>query len=675
MIPNPFDINKAVDYTDEDIYRFWVNISEPAGFNEMMKPTSLMPMIIVGSKGSGKTHIMKYYSYELQKIRLAANKGKSLAESFKDEAFIGIYVRCSGLNARVFDGKGVDEYSWEMMFAYYWELWIGERVLAALTDMQENGLLDGCDEEDLVKGILSKFMKQEAECKTLKELREYLIKLQKGLLYEIHNFLLLGKERPQVDIRLDVAALTFGIPDLLKEKVPYFKKRHILYLIDEYENFSEQQQQVMMTLLREKPTSCTIRIGTRPYGIRTKFTIGKIEENREGSEYERLRLDEKLREAENYKTYLKDICEKRLTEAGLSLIHPFHLGDYIDKMDAAELLERAGQMKATQGVMNNLRRNLGLYKSQKLSEAEIDEIINALTCEDDLVVERAGIKLLYMKIKGKSTSLVKDAKWIHEEEEKYLSKESVKDNAIAKHLSYYRRDIIDDIARRANLRIPYYGMDTLMDLSCGTPRTLLRLLKQAFSKQYFNTGKVPFEKGKHLLVEAQQSGIESAGDWFFEENRIPNDDAGVTEVVTRLGGYLQRLRFSELPPQCSINIFSVQEENMSAESLLSLRTLELYSYLVPHKDRRKKNADNKVSTYKLNSILAPRFELALEARANVELSKEEAEIIFNPLRKDEYEDFVRNKLKNYNFPFSVQRKSKVVGTEQRSLFEDEEYGL
>lgn len=675
MIPNPFDINKAVDYTDEDIYRFWVNISEPAGFNEMMKPTSLMPMIIVGSKGSGKTHIMKYYSYELQKIRLVANKGKSLAESFKDEAFIGIYVRCSGLNARVFDGKGVDEYSWEMMFSYYWELWIGERVLAALTDMQENGLLDGCDEEDLVKGILSKFMKQEAECKTLKGLREYLIKLQKGLLYEIHNFLLLGKERPQVDIRLDVAALTFGIPDLLKEKVPYFKKRHILYLIDEYENFSEQQQQVMMTLLREKPTSCTIRIGTRPYGIRTKFTIGKIEENREGSEYEKLRLDEKLREAENYKTYLKDICEKRLTEAGLSLINPFHLEEYIDKMDAAELLERAGQMKATQGVMNNLRRNLGLYKSQKLSEAEIDEIINALTCEDDLVVERAGIKLLYMKIKGKSTSLVKDAKWIHEEEEKYLSKESVKDNAIAKHLSYYRRDIIDDIARRANLRIPYYGMDTLMDLSCGTPRTLLRLLKQAFSKQYFNTGKVPFEKGKHLLVEAQQSGIESAGDWFFEENRIPNDDAGVTEVVTRLGGYLQRLRFSELPPQCSINIFSVQEENMSAEALQSLRTLELYSYLVPHKDRRKKNADNKVSTYKLNSILAPRFELALEARANVELSKEEAEIIFNPLRKDEYEDFVRNKLKNYNFPFSVQRKSKVVGTEQRSLFDDEEYGL
>jgi hypothetical protein len=672
MIPNPFDINKAVDYTDEDIFRFWVNISEPAGFNEMIKPNTLMPMIIVGSKGCGKTHIMKYYSYELQKIRLASNKGKSLTDSFKDETFIGIYVRCSGLNARVFDGKGVDDYTWEMLFAYYWELWISERVLASLTDMKENNLLEGCDEGELVSDILSLFMKHEADCRTLKELRSYLIKLQKELLYEIHNFLLLGKEKPEVDIRLDGAALTFGIPDLLKAKVPFFKKRHILYLIDEYENFSEQQQQVIMTLMREKPTSCTIRIGTRPYGIRTKYTIGKIEENREGSEYEKLWLDEMLRESNNYKIYLKKICEKRLTEAGLSLINPFNLEEYIDDKDIAVLLKSAKEKKASQSVLINLRRNLGTYKNQKLSEIEIAEVIDCVTCDEDLVVERAGIKLLYMKMKGKSTTLIDDAKWIHGEQVNYLSKETRKDNAIAKHLSYYRKDIIDDIARRANIQIPYYGLNTLMDLSCGTPRTLLRLLKQAFSKQYFNTGKVPFEKGRHLLTESQQSGIESAGEWFFEENRIPNDSTGITEVVTRLGSYLQRLRFSDLPPQCSISIFSVQEEILSKEASQSLRTLEQYSYLVPHKDRRKKNADSKVSTYKLNSILAPKFELALEARANVELTKDDAEYIFNPQRKDEYEEFMKNKLKSYNYPFAVQRRVNAAPVKQRSLFDDED---
>lgn len=670
MTENPFDINKAVDYTDEDIYRFWVNINKEDGFDDMMKPNTLVPTIIVGSKGSGKTHIMKYYSYELQKIKLTGKAEEMLSEAFKEESFIGVYVRCSGLNARVFEGRGMNDDTWELLFAYYWELWIGERLISVLSDMKEIGLLYGSQESEFAKGILSLFMNNDFACDTLKELREHLIKLQKELLYEVHNFLLLGKEKPLVDIKLNVSALTFGIPNLLKEKMPYFKNRHVLYLIDEYENFSERQQQVMMTLLREKPTSCTIRIGTRPYGIRTKYTIGRIEENREGSEYDLLRLDDKLREEENYKTYLTEICEKRVTESGLKVQRPFSLKDYVDDMGDDELLTRASQMKSTNSVMKNLRRNLTLYKFQKLTEAEIDEIIGNLTCEKDLIVERAGIKLLYMQIKKKNAQLVSAAKKIHEEAENYLSRDSRKDNEIAKHLSYYKKDILDDIARKANQTIPYYGLDKLMDLSCGTPRTLLRLLKQAFAKQYFNTGKMPFEKRRHLMTESQQAGIESTGDWFFEENRIPNDSAGVTEVVTRLGNYLQRLRFTDLPPQCSINIFSVQEENMSAAALQSLRILEMYSYIVPHKDRRKKNSDTKVSTYKLNSILAPKFELALQARANVELSKEDAEMIFNPARKDDYEDYVKAKLKAYNFPFLSRRGGNAMDI-QRSLFDEE----
>ena len=92
MINNPFDITKAVDYTDDEIYRYWVDIKEH-GFYNLIKPETLMPMIIVGSKGSGKTHIMKYFSYELQKITKPINEGL-----VKDK-FIGVYIRCSGFNA------------------------------------------------------------------------------------------------------------------------------------------------------------------------------------------------------------------------------------------------------------------------------------------------------------------------------------------------------------------------------------------------------------------------------------------------------------------------------------------------------------------------------------------------------------------------------------------------
>ena len=112
MVRNPFDINKAVDYNDEDLYKYWVNINLPAGFNAMVKPDILMPMIIVGSKGSGKTHVMKYYSYELQKIRLKQTESGDLKDSFEKESFIGVYMRFSGMNANVFSGQGVSDETW-----------------------------------------------------------------------------------------------------------------------------------------------------------------------------------------------------------------------------------------------------------------------------------------------------------------------------------------------------------------------------------------------------------------------------------------------------------------------------------------------------------------------------------------------------------------------------------
>ena len=676
MIKNPFDINKAVDYTDEDIFKYWVDINDQAGFNEMLKPDSLMPMIMEGSKGSGKTHIMKYYSYELQKIRITSEKGSSIKEGFEKESFIGLYIRCSGLNANVFSGKGVDDNTWESLFAFYWELWIGERLIYILSDMQSKGIIDAEEDADLVKGIIGLFMSCNASCSNLNELREYFMQLQKKLLYEIHNFLLLGKSGPQVDITLNIGALTYGIPNLLKAKVGYFKRKHILYLIDEYENFSEQQQQVMMTLLREKPTSCSIRIGTRPYGIRTYFTMGKIEENREGSEYERVKLDEKIREAENYKDYLKNICIKRLQGIGVTLSNDYDLNAYIENISSDELLEKARHAKLTSKVKEKLGKNLEKYRAQSLSETEIKQILECLSFDQDLVAERTCMVFIYKKIKAKSTDLVGDAKAIREMVLQYQKKNNLSENEMAKYLNYYRTDIRDAIARSANIPIPYYGLDTLIKLSCGTPRTLLRLLKYAFSKQYFNTSKEPFVKGRTLKVESQQAGIEDTYNWFFEENRIPNDVNGVMEAVKRLGSYLQNVRFSDLPPQCSIDIFSVQEENLSSEALRTLKMLEMYSYIVPHKDRRKKNADSKSSTYKLNTILIPKFELSLETRGNVELSKTDAEIILNPNRADEYEDFVKSKLKAYNFPFIMQKgvKKPVTPTPaQPTLFDD--YGL
>ena len=378
MMNNPFDITKAVDYTDAEIYKYWVDLSGgDQGFEEgVIKPNTVMPMIIVGSKGSGKTHIMKYFSYELQKIRCIA-QNTSMQEGLSKEKFIGVYIRCSGFNSDKFTGKGVNNEVWSLLHAYFWELWVGERLVNILIDLRNNGLLDESSESDLVADILQLFLKCEEKITTFEGLNEYLLFLQKNVDYQVHNFIFLGQDKPMVDILLPPTRLTYEIPTLLKTKVPFFKDKYILYLIDELENFSAEQQQLIQTLIREKPAACTFRVGTRPYGIRTLRTLRGVEENHDGAEFEGVILDEFLRSYQHYPEYITKILENRLQNSGLSLLRGCKLEDLFEVQNNGDILRLVGKKKESQSrsYMQTLKTRL---EHAHLKEDVIDEIIDRL---------------------------------------------------------------------------------------------------------------------------------------------------------------------------------------------------------------------------------------------------------------------------------------------------------
>lgn len=654
MITNPFDITKAVDYTDDEIYRYWVDIKEH-GFYHLIKPETLMPMIIVGSKGSGKTHIMKYFSYELQKIT------KPIDEGLRKDKFIGVYVRCSGFNADKFSGKGVSDDIWSTLYAYYWELWIGERITSILIDLRDTGLLEDLNEAELVTNILNLFSKQQRQLTTLSELSEYFLYLQKGVEYEVQNFIFQGKNSPNIELLLPVAKLSYEYPALLKASVPFFKDKYILYLIDELENFSETQQQLIQTLLREKPAACTFRVGTRPYGIRTYKTLKGVEENHDGSEFEKVVLDDFLRslDEKHYENYITEICERRLLNSGIALPKNCKFSDLIEDQTNEDTLHRvyAKKDRQSRSYIHRLYNNLKSLKHADLTEDTINRIICNLTFNDDRIIERTNIVLMYRRIKEKSKDLLNDSIEIHNSAKLFFETKSVETEHY-KYLDKYKQDVVDIIAREGHVDIPYYGFKKLIELSCGTPRTILRLLKAAFNSQYFESGKTPFIDGRKLSIKSQKIAIETTYNWFFEENRIPSSSQSrAVDAVRRLGNYLQSLRFTDLPPQCSINIFSISLENISEKAREVFELLERYSYFVSSSDRRQKNTNNKTAVYMLNSILIPKWELSLAKRGLVELTSEEAELIFNLDKNLEYKEYLRKKTKQYTFPFNHTRSN------------------
>ena len=675
MISNPFDITKAVDYTDDEIYKYWVDLGdENQGFEKLIKPDNLMPMIIVGSKGSGKTHVMKYFSYELQKIRCLA-QSPSMQEGLAKEKFIGIYIRCSGFNSDKFSGKGVSNEMWSILHSYFWELWVGERLVNVLIDLRENGSLEGMNEVEIVSDILSMFLKHKEGLSTLEELNNYLMELQRQVDYEVQNFMFLGQDSPKIEVLLNTARLTYDIPALLKKKVPFFKNKYILYLIDELENFSEEQQQLIQTLIREKPVACTFRIGTRPYGIRTLKTLRGVEENHDGSEFEGVVLDEFLRNYKNYSDYVTKILENRLTNSGISLPRGFNLENLFEEQSNEDILKMVAKRdKQSRSYMATLETNL---KKLLIKQSDIDIIIGNITFLDNILVERTSVMIMYRVLKNnanKSSEFYIEASkaikqsaidWVEGRGKDILNYEviDISHNVI---LEKFKQDLIDNLSREGRIDIPYNGLKKLIELSCGTPRTILRLLKAAFNNQYFNTGKVPFEDGRKLSVKSQRIGIESTCEWFFEENRIPSlSQVRATEAVERIGDYLRTVRFSDIPPQCSITIFTLNTSELSVKAREVFESLLSYSYIVQTDERRLKNSDNKTHVYRLNAILIPKYELSLSKRGMISFSSADAELFFNLEKKKEYDAFVEKKKKGYNFPFGKNKENQI----QRELFE------
>ena len=657
MIKNPFDVTKAVDYTDDDIYKYWVDLDEENhGFEGLIEPESLMPKIIVGSKGSGKTHVMKYFSYELQKIRCKA-ESETLQKGLANEKFIGVYIRCSGFNSDKFSGKGVSDDIWATLYSYFWELWIGERLLDVLIDLRENGVLGDIDEDSIVQDILKLFLKHEEEIHSLEDLNEYFLKLQRNVDYEVQNFMFADQDKPHVKILLTHRQLTYGIPELLRSKIDFFKNKYILYLVDELENFSITQQQLIQTLIREKPVACTFRIGTRPYGIRTLKTLKGVEENRDGSEFKGVVLDEFLRNYPRYNEYVTSILENRLRNSGISLCRDYKLADLFEEQTNDYILHAVADKKDKQSRAAFAALEVNL-KKMNIDEDAISKILDNISYNADILLERTSIMLMYRVIKNwkhdKSVGFLVDASCEIADSLKRYIEDKDKETQHAKVLEKYKKDIVDNLAREGRVNIPYYGLEKLIELSCGTPRTILCLLKAAFNNQYYNTGKLPFEEGRKLSVRSQQVGIESTYDWFFEENRIPSQNkVRATDAIMRVGDYLRRARFSDVPPQCSINIFTLNASELSESARQIFESLVSYSYIVQTDERRQINSDNKTHVYKLNTILYPKYELALAKRGAVNFSPEVAELFFNLSKKSEYDEYVSNRLKGYNFPFST----------------------
>ncbi|WP_369013375.1 ORC-CDC6 family AAA ATPase [Flavobacterium anhuiense] len=642
---NPFNITKAVDYSDEELNKFWVDFPMDTGFSGIIKPTSDMPMIIVGGKGSGKTHIMKHFSFSSQTLRWKDD----IIAGLKKDGYLGTYLRCSGLNGFKFKNNGEkDPENWQIIFSYYLELWLSQLLLKNIIKILEDRDLVISNEHTIALEILDLLDTTDVSqnVKSFNHLVKYFNDLQKDIDYAINNKAFTGKKVSEsVEILASPGSLIFGIPEILNKEIQEFHDIKFLYLLDEYENFTKSQQKYFNTLIRERRNPVCFKIGARRYGIRTYETLSAGEEIKAGSEFEFFDIDSIFRDNKvGYKKFINDICSKRLELAGIK-IGENEIGSYFETFNIDEFLIKI--QTGTKGHLENLGRKLNgvKYRTIKL------RVIENLKFEDDALLERINVMLFYREWK-KGSDLLLASENIAIACSKY-SLHKV-ENEHFRILQKFKYDILDALARENGEKIrTAIGFDNIIKISNGIPRHVLIIMKHIFKwNEYYELTTFKSIKSK-ISAESQLNAIRDTAKWFIEDARIPGDEGSIAkDSIERLCDYLRELRFSDIPPECSICTFSIKSKFVPSEISKIINFLEQYSYIIEVAERRDKNSNSRHSTYQLNGLLAVEWELSISRRGIVDLNSKEMKSIFSPDTENEFKTMLHAEINKYNAPFT-----------------------
>lgn len=657
---NPFAITKAVDFTDQEIVDYWVdfdeqNNSDGHGFFRMIDPVEKMPKIILGGKGSGKTHVLRYFSYSVQKIR---HNAQNLYEGILGEGYLGIYLRCSGLNSNRFSNKGISSDVWRALFDYYFELGIAQIFLENISEVLELDSKDNrritANDEFIILTEIKKLFDQEIETQlsTIEDLLQFISKEKKQIDSVVNNSIFTGNANHE--ILITPGKLVYGLPKifapLFSDKAPDFM---FLYIVDEFENLEDWQQKLVNTLYRDKEGPCSFRIGVRLDGIKTMKTYSAEEENKPGAEYDPVVLDDKFRAGE-YREFAQNLILRRLEKYGYN----FSSNNSDDKKRLEDVFGASVFSSLTNEEIVFIQKK---YKGKKrpwilhleemlqegvsrgvieVSDKDISAILKNLEYEKDFYVEK-HMCFDFFKAWSKKKNLLKSSQQI---------RETLDGTPSTYQNSHFKSDMFAQIRHDCEIKQAYTGFETFTIMTSGLPRLLLVLIKNIFDWAVFR-GEKPFE-GNSISLDAQKDGVRDAVEWFFNY-AIPLDENGnrMQQSINRLGGLFRAIRFSDKPSECSLAAFSVGG-SVEIETAEILKAATASSLLIKGPPRRGKQYSSIEELYQINPMISPRWDLPIARRGTIKIDGKSVDIIFGHPSKTEaeFKQYLANNVEKMNAP-------------------------
>ncbi|MBN3129919.1 hypothetical protein H4F63_21265 [Pectobacterium brasiliense] len=287
---NPFSLAHASGFTDKQINSFWTDLGSPEVINTIFEPSNKISKFILGGKGTGKTHLLRYYSYNVTRLRNPEIKGIDIVNESK---FLAVFLRATGVDASRFEASSGVDINWQRLFGVYLELKITEQVIDALCDIKDTSDNEVFDDEGFLREVRKHITHNGLDnASALSELKEWLINQRRIIDDAVNDAAFTGEISLKAPFAIGALCLT--ISNAINVWNDNLTDVTLFYLIDEIENFSFKQQQVVNTLIRYGESRATFRVTGRQYAVKTYSTLADGEVNRINSEFTTVILDDLL---------------------------------------------------------------------------------------------------------------------------------------------------------------------------------------------------------------------------------------------------------------------------------------------------------------------------------------------------------------------------------------------
>lgn len=626
---NPFDDFNASLIDTDKIVRFWCDPTDK-GPKELLSAsvffTQKMPFIIQGSRGSGKTMLFKYYSYDAQKI--VAKEYGSIISHLRKCGGVGFYFRCdppfiNSLKAVCADSS-LEE--WEDVFSYYMQMHISQSIINMILDLEAEGELSSDKFEQKILGEISAVYAIEP-FKSFKDLYTSVVKEIKAI-QDYKNLSIFFDDDIKIARKFSPFSLAEVLIDSIRKSVQELSSINYVLMVDEYEALPPELQRSFNTMLKYANDKLTLRIGRRTERNIETATINDTEYLRINNDYLLVDLDENMRTGDP-KKYFYSVAQKRI--------------DLVFKDVSVDVKRLFG---STEDLLEECKNNAGSRKEHirqilktdtALSGEQINAIISIIEAPDNPIMEM--LNALWV-IRNPDKDKLKIARDVQQVMWDYLNKCHTLESQKYK-LDYenkYRYTLTVLLCSIYKKNKMYYSFNTIVHLANGNTRVFINLCREIISDALFYEPDAFFD---NLSVSAltQSNAIHKFSAKEFDDIcSIIQYGESIRKLILNLGNMFAEFHKDRRARYPETNQFVLDKLELEEMNSTTLNMALRWSMIVkkPTPQRLSVDINKRGDIFYIDRIFSPLFNISYRTRGgfNVSIEKEEfskmCEGIFTP---------------------------------------------